>query len=418
MKTLLKKLLVPPHLEYLALDKDFLIQETSLKVQRFGDCPEEVVAGKDVRIPFPELMGTEEILIDIFEKRLPNFELKAITRVLGNGSRLYFDMYIVEFTNDDSYQRLIIFFEDVTDRMALEQTLVQATNEMDILLSTLAATNNYVEKIITSMAEVLLVTTASGKIKKVNQATQDLFGYSESELVGQQINVLAATGASLQAVSQKQPQQSQTHTEVICTAKTGEKLTVSFSCTPIPTDIKGISGSSWATVQDFVYIGRDVTDRQRARKRQITQYVTTRILSASETIKKAIAAILPVICDSLGWDTAELWMPEAGEKLLSETKRITRFWTPIFFGASPVGQNAQFLSPNLPNLPNKWPVHLAKDCPVSFGPAVPLSGLQMSQKATVVCAEKSPQKKDCTELLVSQFWATTTRKIMQSLCWG
>ncbi|MEG4395717.1 adenylate/guanylate cyclase domain-containing protein [Microcoleus sp. BROC3] len=322
MKTLLKKLLVPPHLEYLALDKEFLIQETSLKVQRFADCPEEVAAGNDVRIPFPELVGSEEILINIFEGRLPNFELKAITRVLENGSRLYFDMYIVEFNNDDNYQRLIVFFEDVTDRMGLEQTLVQATNEMNILLSTLAATNNYVEKIITSMAEVLLVTTATGKIKKVNQAAQDLFGYRESELVGQQIDALAAVGSSLQAVSQEGPQQSQTNAEVICTAKTGEKLTVAFSCTAIPTDIKGISGS-WAAVQDFVYIGRDVTDRQRARKRKIAQYVTTRILSASETIKKAIAAILPVICDSLGWDTGELWMPEAGEKLLSGSNRIT-----------------------------------------------------------------------------------------------
>lgn len=324
---MLNKLLVPHHLEYLALDKDFLIQETSLKVQRFADCPEEVAAGNDVRIPFPELVGSEEILIDIFEGRLPNFELKAITRVLENGSPLYFDMYIVEFINDENHHRLIVFFEDVTDRMGLEQTLVQATNEMNILLSTLAATNNYVEKIITSMAEVLLVTTASGKIKKVNQAAQDLFGYSESELVGQQIEVLAALGTSLQTVSQEQPQLSQTNTEVICTAKTGEKLTVSFSCTAIASEIQGISISS-AAVQDFVYIGRDVTDRQRARKRKIAQYVTTRILSASETIKKALTAILPVICDSLGWDTAELWMPEAGEKLLSGSKRVNAIADP------------------------------------------------------------------------------------------
>jgi len=324
---MLNKLLVPHHLEYLALDKDFLIQETSLKVQRFADCPEEVAAGNDVRIPFPELVGSEEILIDIFEGRLPNFELKAITRVLENGSPLYFDMYIVEFINDENHHRLIVFFEEVTDRMGLEQTLVQATNEMNILLSTLAATNNYVEKIITSMAEVLLVTTASGKIKKVNQAAQDLFGYSESELVGQQIEVLAALGTSLQTVSQEQPQLSQTNTEVICTAKTGEKLTVSFSCTAIASEIQGISISS-AAVQDFVYIGRDVTDRQRARKRKIAQYVTTRILSASETIKKALTAILPVICDSLGWDTAELWMPEAGEKLLSGSKRVNAIADP------------------------------------------------------------------------------------------
>lgn len=319
MKTLFKKLLVPHHLEYLALDRDFLIQEISPKVQRFADCPKEVTTGNDVRIPFPELVGSEEILIDIFEGRLPNFELKAMTRVFENNSRLYFDMYIVEFPNDENYQTLIIFFEDVTDRMGLEQTLVQATNEMNILLSTLAATNKYVEKIITSMAEVLLVTTASGKIKKVNQAAQDLFGYSESELVGRKINAIAAEGESLYAVSQ-QPQLSQTNTEVICLRKTGERLTVAFSCTAIPTEIKSISEAK-ATVQDFVYIGRDVTDKQRASKRKVVQYATTRSLSECETVKMAIAEILPVVCHSLGWQAAELWMPEIGEKLLSATKR-------------------------------------------------------------------------------------------------
>jgi PAS domain S-box-containing protein len=318
MKTLLQKLLVPHHLEYLALDRDFLIQETSANVQRFAYC-DEIVSGNDVRLHFPELVGTEEILIDIFEGRLPNFDLKAMTRVLEDNSRLYFDMYIVEFRNDEINERLIIFFEDVTDRMGLEQTLVQATNEMNILLSTLAATNNYVEKIITSMAEVLLVTTASGKIKKVNQAAQNLFGYSDSELVGRQINAIAPIGQSLHDLS-KQGELVQTKGEVICTAKTGEKLTLAFSCTPIPSDIKSISDGT-TDLKDFLYIGRDVTDRKRASKRKVAQYVTTRILSASETIKKAIAAILPVICDSLGWDTAELWMPEIGEKLLSVTKR-------------------------------------------------------------------------------------------------
>jgi hypothetical protein len=56
-------------------------------------------------------------------------------------------------------------------------------------------------------------------------------------------------------------------------------------------------------------------------------------------------------------------------------------------------------------------VHLAKDCRVSFGPAVSLSGLQMSQKAAVVCAEKSSPKKGCTERLVAQFGATMSRKM-------
>ncbi|MCU0545257.1 MAG: PAS domain S-box protein [Oscillatoriaceae cyanobacterium Prado104] len=318
MKSPFKKLLAPPHLEYLLLDNELVIQEISHKAQRFGDPPQEVFQGNDIRIPFPELIGTEEVLTDIVEGRLPNFELKAIARTLEDNSPLYFDIYIVELAEDESDRKLIVFFEDVTDRMGLEQTLVQATNEMNILLSTLAATNNYVEKIITSMAEALLVTTASGKIQRVNQAAVDLFGYSEAELVGKSIDAIVFGDESLQAIGQ-QLQLSQANAEVICRAKTGEKLIVEFSCTAIPTDFKSISQA--ITVRDFLYVGRDITDIQQARKRKLVQYVTTRILSTSETITKALTAILPVICDSLGWDFAELWMSEAGEELVSKTKR-------------------------------------------------------------------------------------------------
>ncbi len=35
----------------------------------------------------------------------------------------------------------------------------------------------------------------------------------------------------------------------------------------------------------------------------------------------------------------------------------------------------------------------------------------MSQKATVVYADKSPLKKDCTQLWVAPFWATMSRKM-------
>jgi hypothetical protein len=44
-------------------------------------------------------------------------------------------------------------------------------------------------------------------------------------------------------------------------------------------------------------------------------------------------------------------------------------------------------------------------------PAVSVSGLQMSQKATVVCAEISSLKKGCTQRLVAQFGATMNGKI-------
>jgi PAS domain-containing protein len=186
MKSFVNKLLAPHHLEYLAVDGDFNILETSANVQRFADSGSIITAGNDVFSCFPELYGTEDILTDILSGVLPNFEFKAITRVLENNSLVYFDLYIVQY-EEENFNSLIIFLEDVTDRMALEQTLVQATNEMNILISALAGAKNYIDKIITSMAEALLVTTPAGKIKKINPAAEQLFGYSESELLGNSI---------------------------------------------------------------------------------------------------------------------------------------------------------------------------------------------------------------------------------------
>jgi hypothetical protein len=60
MNPTLKKLLsflAPRRREYLAVDENFNILETSLGVERFADCPDEVLKGKDVRIGFPELIG-------------------------------------------------------------------------------------------------------------------------------------------------------------------------------------------------------------------------------------------------------------------------------------------------------------------------------------------------------------------------
>lgn len=321
MKPFLKKLLAPHHLEYLAVNREWLILETSSRAQRFAEEPNDALPGNDVRLAFPELIGTEELLLDIIEGRLPSFELKAITRILENRTPLYFDLYALDFSEEeteDNHALLIIFLEDVTDRMALEQTLVQATNEQNLLLSALETANSYIEKIITSMAEVLLVTTASGKIKKINQAAQILFGYNETELIGQPLELIINHEELAQKITLSQL--SQAHAEVICRSKTGQKLTVAFSCSLLETESKRTNFESGAA-GDLVYIGRDITADQRTQQRQLAQYATTYVLSESTTLQQALEELLPVICDSLTWDVGEVWMLGEGERLLSKGPR-------------------------------------------------------------------------------------------------
>ena len=310
MSILLNKLLslLPPRRrEYLIVDQDFQILEISLGAQRFADCPDQVSTGKDIRLGFPELIGVEDLLIDVLEERQPSFELKGIGRYPDIDNPVYFDFYIIKYNlyyhewQQSGLQQLIVFLEDVTEQMVLEQTLVQATNETSLLLSNLATSKTYIDKIITSMADALLVTTPSGIIKTVNRSAQDLLGYSEAELIGQLIGMIMPDKYLLPVASQEQllADKSLLNLEVVCQTKAGEKVTVAFSCSAIQTETESL--------QNIIYIGRDITDRQRTQQRSAVQHATTHILSESDSVGDAIPKILSAIAHILEWDIGEFW---------------------------------------------------------------------------------------------------------------
>jgi hypothetical protein len=170
INNLLDKLLCLHRIEYLAVDRELKIQETSLNVQEFAEIPDEMEKGKDVRDSFPELIGIEELLDDILEQRQPSFQLKSVTRILNDGSYFYLDLYIFAQKDQLNPERLIILCEDVTDTAALQQTMVQAANENSIKIDYLAKARDYFDKVFNSINDILLVTTEAGKIKKFNHS--------------------------------------------------------------------------------------------------------------------------------------------------------------------------------------------------------------------------------------------------------
>ncbi|MBW4496218.1 MAG: PAS domain S-box protein [Oscillatoria princeps RMCB-10] len=308
MQKLFNKLLVPLHLEYLIVGRDLLILETSSDVQRFADCPDEVFPGQDIRSGFPELIGTEDILMAVLQGEQESFEFKGIGRFPEHGHPLYMDFYVNQYRDEETFESwLIILFQDVSDRMTLEQKLVQSTNETALLLSALSVSQNSLNKIITSMADALIVTTRKGNIKAVNQAAKKLFGYSEEELKGRPISLIVADRSFFNLVTEEDILSGGdlTDIEVVCQTKTGKKLSVEFSCSAIETDLEDL--------QDFIYIGRDITHRVRAQQRMVAQSATVQILSESATLKEATPKILLALCESLGLALGELWMVEESE---------------------------------------------------------------------------------------------------------
>jgi adenylate cyclase len=294
----------PHKFQCLQLDEHFHILDISEQVQRFADRPEEVMLGKDIRLSFPEFIGLEDILKSILQGEQDLFELEGIGRCYENRADIYMNLYIIgEKDNNTSASRLIILLEDITETMALKQKLAQRANEANLLLTSLMAYKKYMDQVINTMADALLITNNSGKIKKVNFAAQKLFGYHEKELIDQSISLIIDDYELIENILTKDIRLQTNHPniEVVCHNKKREKLLVSFSFSRLKRGIKGL--------EDIIYIGRDITTRQRREQRIYAQYVITQILSESQSIKQAIPRILQAICQTLGWDVGELWTP-------------------------------------------------------------------------------------------------------------
>ncbi|MHC5913032.1 MAG: adenylate/guanylate cyclase domain-containing protein [Nostoc sp.] len=290
----------PLKFERLELDENFCIIDTSEQVQRFAEHPEDVIRGKDIRLSFPELRGLENILKSLLQGEKKLFELPAIERYSEHHLYVYIDIYII---GEQQENKLIILIEDVTDRLVLKQKLAQQANETNLLSSALISCENYMEQVITSMADALLVTSNTGKIKRINHAAQKLFGFSEEELINQPISLIIDNNQILlKAIYQHSYlKRNLQNLEVVCRTKTREKLLIAFSCSVIAKQTEEL--------EDIVYIGRDITAWQHREQRTSAQYAITRILSESQSIKQVIPQILQSICQNLGWDLAELWTP-------------------------------------------------------------------------------------------------------------
>ncbi|MBH8572475.1 PAS domain S-box protein [Nostocaceae cyanobacterium CENA369] len=159
------------------------------------------------------------------------------------------------------------------------------------------------DKVITSMADALLVTSNTGKIKKINLAAQRLFGFSEEELINRPISLIFDNqDLTSQIIHQHTILQQQVHDiELVCRTKKNEKILVAFSCSLVR--------KNTGLLEEIIYIGRDITARQHREQRNNAKCAITRILSEAQNIKQAIPQILQVICESLEWDLGELWTP-------------------------------------------------------------------------------------------------------------
>jgi len=153
---------------------------------------------------------------------------------------------------------------DLTYRVKIESKdelgeLASSFNKMAEDLEQITVSKDYVNSIIDSMIDSLVVVDQDLKIMTTNKATCKLLGYKEEELIGRTVEPLFATGEDIPLAGtnlKKLIEESEVSSyETYYQAKSGKKIPMLLSCSVIKDEDGDII---W-----IVCAGKDITERKR-----------------------------------------------------------------------------------------------------------------------------------------------------------
>lgn len=137
------------------------------------------------------------------------------------------------------------------------QMLIDSFNRMAGDLERTTVSRNYMDDIIGSMRDALIVVSPGGKITRVNVAACFLLGYDEAELTGMRMDrvIVEEPGSENRTLALVLDQSSVNMIEKICLTKRGKRIPILFSASVM----RGADGG----VQGVVCVAQDITERKK-----------------------------------------------------------------------------------------------------------------------------------------------------------
>ena len=180
----------------------YLLTDQQLKIQEWAGyaalLPDDLAVQADMTDLLPELLGSEEVLHDVINGQLPDFQMEGLNREQADGEVHYLNLLFVPHGE----QQLLVLLSDTTEWLQNQQTLTQQRNELDLLQSRLAETNaqmdfllkHYVPREVSrALLEKRIAPKLGGELREITVLFADLRDFtslSETQSPDQTIEML------------------------------------------------------------------------------------------------------------------------------------------------------------------------------------------------------------------------------------
>jgi len=145
---LFKLLLHKQHSAYLLINRQCEVMQSCGSFLSFGLNEQCLTDSKDVFDFIPELIGCDDILFDVLDGNLPDFELENLNRINDIEEVFYLNICILPYQPPQGEKLLLIVLRNTTEWTKIQQTLTQQRNDLHLLQHDLAQTNQQLEFIL------------------------------------------------------------------------------------------------------------------------------------------------------------------------------------------------------------------------------------------------------------------------------
>ncbi|MDH5668195.1 MAG: PAS domain S-box protein [Nitrospira sp.] len=170
------------------------------------------------------------------------------------------------------------------------------------------------QSLVRSAPDAIIVADRQGLIRSWNDAASRLFGYDEREVLGQSVMMLMPVRYRethhvryQQAVERGMAWPSRRLTDIYGLRQDGTEFPSECSLAMI-----------WESGEErFVCsVIHDMTDRKRVEQRMRAEHAIAKVLAEVSSVNTAVAGVLKVVCETLGWDLGMLWRVDRRAQVL------------------------------------------------------------------------------------------------------